>query len=260
MDYKKELEFATEMAKLAGGIMKKYYRNNQQVEIKSDLSPVTIADKEINHLLIEHVQRQFSNHGVLGEEESWENDRNNLWVCDPIDGTVPYILHVPTSVFSLALVIDGVPVVAVVYNPWVDELYTAVKGEGAYRNEELIHVSERKWGAGVRISAPLTIEGGLIPPEEVKALFKQKIYVSSVFGLVHGCMTVADGAIEARIFSYHTPHDIAAAKLIVEEAGGKVTDLQGDDQRYDRRINGAIVTNGLVHDELLKLVKTSKKP
>ncbi len=255
MQYQKELKFAVKMAKLAGEVMKKYYRHNQQIEIKNDLSPVTIADKEINRLLIEHVQNQFSDYGVLGEEESWQKDREQLWVCDPIDGTVPYILHVPTSVFSLALVVDGVPLVAAVYNPWIDELYTAVKNEGAYRNKELIHVSSKEWGEGVRISAPLTIEGGLISVEEVKELFKQKIYVSSVFGLVHGCMTVADGAIEARVFSYHTPHDIAAAKLIVEEAGGKVTDLQGNEQRYDQRINGAIVSNGLIHGELLSLVK-----
>ena len=257
MNYETELEFAKNMAQKAGDIMKKYYRSDQHVEIKSDHTPVTVADKEINHLLIEQVKSVFPEHGVLGEEEKWESDRNQLWVCDPIDGTVPYILHIPTSVFSLAFVVDGRPVVAVVYNPWTDELYEAVIGGGAKQNNNPIHTSSKNWGKGVHISTPLTLEGGLVSPEQAKELYEKGIYVNSIYGLVHGCMTVAEGAIEARLFNHNTPHDIAAAKLIVEEAGGKVTDLDGNEQCYDQPIKGAIVSNGLVHSEILNLISQS---
>jgi myo-inositol-1(or 4)-monophosphatase len=255
MDYSKELNFARDTAHAAGEIMKKYYRADQHIEIKGDMSPVTVADKEINHLLIERVRQEFPEYGVLGEEESDHSDRTTLWVCDPIDGTVPYILHVPTSVFSLALVVDGKPLVAVVYNPWIGELYTATKHGGAYRNDERISVSGKSWGPGVHIGTAASIEDGMIPIEKAKELLGQQIYVNSVLGLVYACCTVADGVIEGRVFNYHTPHDIAAVKLIVEEAGGKVTDIKGNEQRYDRKINGAIVSNGLVHDQLIKLVQ-----
>ncbi len=92
------------MAKRAGELMKQFYRADQKVEVKNDNSPVTIADKTINQELISRVKERFPDHGVLGEEASWHEDRDIVWVCDPIDGTVAYILHLPTSMFSLALV------------------------------------------------------------------------------------------------------------------------------------------------------------
>ena len=255
MEYEKEIEFAKKMATLAGEIMHKYYRADHQVEIKEDTTPVTIADKEINDLLIEKVKSEFPDDGVLGEEASWQTDRSRLWVCDPIDGTIGFMLHIPTSAFSLAFVIDGVPQVAIAFNPWVDETYFAVKGQGATRNEEQIHVSTKKWGEYVHIAQS---SGGKDPfrdQERVAELAQQKVFVNSSPGIVyHGCL-IADGSIEGRVFLYHTAHDIAATKLIIEEAGGIVTDLAGNEQRYDKKLNGAIMSNGLIHEELLKLVK-----
>ncbi len=255
MDYQRELEFAKNMATVAGEIMKKYYRIDQGVEIKEDSTPVTIADKEINDLLIETVKTEFPDYGVLGEEASWNEDREKLWVCDPIDGTIGYMLHIPTSAFSLALVIDGVPKIAIAYNPWVDELYSAVEGKGAFLGDKQIHVSDKKWGERLHIAQS---SGGKDPfrdRELVSNLASQQAFVNSSPGIVyHGCL-IADGSIEGRVFLYHTAHDIAATKLIIEEAGGKVTDLGGNEQRYDRKINGAIMSNGLIHDELVKIVR-----
>ncbi|MDO8335922.1 MAG: inositol monophosphatase [Candidatus Saccharibacteria bacterium] len=255
MDYKNEIEFAKNMAIVAGEIMKKYYRVEQGVEIKEDNTPVTLADKEINDLLIESVKTEFPEHGVLGEEASWNEDREKLWVCDPIDGTVPYILHVPTSAFSLALVIDGVPTVAVIYNPWIDEVYTAVKGKGAFRGKDAIHVSTKMWGNGVHVGNSGDVLGNPISAEFSKDLYKgEGVIVNNIPGLAYTGATIAEGVIDGKIFTHHTAHDIAALKLIIEEAGGKVTDLEGNEQRYDQRINGAIMTNGLIHDKLVEIV------
>ena len=258
MDYQKEIEFAKSMAADAGKIMKKYYRIDQGVEIKDDTTPVTLADTEINSLLIERVKAEFSDCGVLGEEESWNEDREKLWVCDPIDGTVGFILHIPTSAFSLAYVVDGVVKAAVAYNPFVDELYYAVIGGGAFRNGQPIKVSTKSWGEQVHIAQS---SGGKDPFRDVELvahLASQKIYINSSPGIVyHGCL-IAEGSIEGRVFMYHTAHDIAAVKLIIEEAGGKVTDIDGNEQRYDRKLNGAVMSNGLIHDELLKIMKESK--
>src|SRR5690606_9844225 len=94
--------------------------------------------------------------------------------------------------------------------------------------------------------------------ELVQRLRKQGVYVNALLGLVHqGCL-IAEGAIEGRIFLYNGAHDIAAVKLIIEEAGGKVTDLDGNEQRYDRPINGAIMSNGLIHDKLLEIYANSR--
>lgn len=251
--YKKELVFARSVARAAGDIMEKYYRIDQQITVKDDKTPVTVADTLINDMLIEQVQAEFPEDGVIGEEASWETSRERLWVCDPIDGTVAFIMRVPTSMFSLALVIDGKPVIAVAYNPWTQDEYTAEIGKGAYRNGEKITVSQKTWGSGIHITGPGSVHDTLLGPYK-KELEEQGVYVNEFPGGVYkGCL-IAEGAIEARIFTHSGVHDIAALKLIIEEAGGKVTSLDGREQRYDQPINGALLSNGLVHSELLQLV------
>lgn len=257
MAYDKELAFAKDLANQAGDIMKKYYRADQQVEIKSDNTPVTIADKTVNDLVIEKIQSTFPDDGVMGEEASWHTDSERLWVCDPIDGTIGYTMRIPTSMFSLALVIDGRSVLAVAYNPRVNELYYAVQGEGAFMNSQPIRVSSRAWGEGTRITTS-SHEGIFHSKGLVQSLKEQKVYVHALLGLVHqGCL-IAEGAIDGRIFLYNGAHDIAAVKLIIEEAGGKVTDLEGNEQRYDQPINGAIMSNGLIHNKLLEIYANSR--
>ncbi len=253
MDYQNEIEFAKNMATVAGEIMKKYYRIDQGVEIKDDNTPVTIADKEINDLLIESVKKEFPDHGVLGEEANWNEDREKLWVCDPIDGTLAYTVHIPTSMFSIALVINGSPVFGLAYNPWTNDLYTAESGKGTFRNGEKIIVSDKEWGAGVMLAG--SSSGNKEPVELVRdELRQQGIGVMGFQGTVFKGVLIAEGSIEGRTFIYKSAHDIAALKLIIEEAGGKVTDLEGNEQRYDGKINGAIMSNGLIHDELVKIV------
>lgn len=252
--YKKELAFARSVAQAAGDTMRKYYRIDQQITVKDDKTPVTIADTLINDMLIERVQAEFPEDGVIGEEASWETGRERLWVCDPIDGTVAFIMRVPTSMFSLALVIDGRPVVALAYNPWTQDEYIAEIGKGAYRNSEKIAVSQKTWGPGIHITGPGSAHDTLLSPYK-KDLEEQGMHINEFPGGVYkGCL-IAEGAIEARIFTHSGVHDIAALKLIIEEAGGKVTSLDGNEQRYDQPINGALLSNGLIHDELLQLIK-----
>lgn len=254
MPYEQELAFAKSVALEAGAIMQKYYRIEQQVTVKDDDTPVTIADTQINSMLIERVKNEYAADGVMGEEENWHADRDRVWVCDPIDGTVAYIIKVPTSMFALALVEDGKPVVAVAYNPWVDELYSATLGGGAFRNDTQIYVSAKKWGESTHIGASCSRIGNIFGELElVASLLKQKVYVNSAPGLTHAGCTLAEGAIEGRIFTHHTAHDVAALKLLIEEAGGRVTDLDGNEQRYDRPVNGAILSNGHIHEELIKV-------
>ncbi|MBP9738763.1 inositol monophosphatase [Candidatus Saccharibacteria bacterium] len=250
-------EFGLMMAREAGAIMRKYSQIDQEVERKSDNTPVTIADKTINTLLIEHVKMTFPEHGVLGEEESYEPSRKILWVCDPIDGTVSYILHSPHSMFSLAYVEDGTVLVAVTYNPWTDELFCAAKGEGAALNGEQISVSGRKWGEEARIVSTSDPMHKPYPTDSPESILKIRSEGNRLFHLSGGVfkgMLVAQGYADGFTFPYTSTHDIAAIKLIVEEAGGKVTNLSGHEQRYDEPINGAIVSNGKIHKELTDIV------
>lgn len=135
------LEFAKDIAKEAGKIMLKYFNMNNDASYKGDKTIVTLADTEINSYLIKKVKEKYSNHSVDGEEEQFGKS-DYVWVCDPVDGTAMYARHIPVAVFSLALVVKGESKVGVVFDPFTNNLYTAIKGKGAQKNGERITVND----------------------------------------------------------------------------------------------------------------------
>src|SRR5688572_20277061 len=112
-DLHNRLEFAKKLASHAGDIMLKHFQIGIAKENKADGSPVTIADKAINSMVIQEISQAYGNDGIYGEEESLvKEDGEYLWVCDPIDGTIPYAFGIPTNVFTLALLQDGKPLLS----------------------------------------------------------------------------------------------------------------------------------------------------
>ena len=256
MKNKEYLEFAKEIAYEAGKIMLKYFNQDNGASYKEDKTIVTFADTEINSYLIEQVKEKYPNHSVDGEEEQFGKS-NYVWVCDPVDGTAMYARHIPVAVFSLALVVDGVPTVGVLYDPFTDNLYYAIKGQGAYQNGEKITVNN------------YTIDDrrgichfDMFPDSEYNLFYAikelgEKNYFVGIGSIVRAGTCVANGKFTLAIFpgTSHKNCDIAATKIIVEEAGGKVTDLFGNEQRYDQSIKGAIISNGKVHEEVVYTIK-----
>lgn len=249
------LTFAKQLAEQAGAIMLEHFKLGVEHEAKADATPITVADTTINTMVIDAVAAAYPNHTVLGEEESSETTESEyVWVCDPIDGTIPFTLGAPTSMFSLALTQNGVPIVAALYDPYLKRMFTAVQGEGVLLNSEKIHV-----GTELPPKAYITLPVMQYGLTDNAGLAEDAIR-SGLRGISLCCITyeaalVASGQIAGAIFPGQTPWDIAAVKLIVEEAGGKVTDLHGNEQRYDKPINGAVVSNGgIVHDRLVQLV------
>lgn len=250
------LEFAKRLAHEAGKIMKEYFVKEQGVEYKSDRTPVTIADKKINDYVIEQVKTYYPEHSVDGEEAKNILDSKYVWVCDPIDGTSMFTRGVPVSVFSLALVCDGEPIVGVVYDPFLDDMYSAIKGYGAYCNNKQIKVNNLDYGEmGCSIDYCMWDKAKFDTLKLAKEL-RKKAKLCQVGSTAHAAMLVAKGCICAEIFpgTNHGHCDIAASKLIVSEAGGVVTDFDGKEQRYDQDINGAILSNGKVHQKVLSVV------
>ena len=255
-EYSEYLEFAKDIAKHAGKIMLKYFDQDNGASYKDDKTIVTLADTEINSYLISRVKEKYPNHAVDGEEEQF-GDSKFKWVCDPVDGTAMYARSIPVAVFSLALVIDGEPVVGVVYDPFTENLYTALKGQGAYKNNKKIEVN------GILLNDMKSVSNfDMWANSEyniydvIKEIGKETYFVS-IGSVIRACMCVASGKFNFAIFpgTKHKNCDIAAAKVIVEEAGGKVTDLFGNEQRYDQSINGAIISNEKVHDKVVEMVK-----
>lgn len=251
------LEFAISIAKYAGNKIREGFSNELELNYKSDKTVVTEIDKDINHYLIQKVKEKYPEHAVIGEEESYKTDSNYVWVCDPIDGTGMFTARVPVSVFSLALVVNGEVQVGVVYDPYFDKIYTAIKGKGAYCNGDVIHVNNLHLGdLGYRLNYEMW-EKARYDTMMIARDLLSSVKVSSIGSVARACMAVASGYFSCDLFPgvAHGNCDIAASSLIVEEAGGKVTDFEGHTQRYDEDINGAIISNGKSHDEVLEYVK-----
>ncbi len=255
---RKCLDLAISLAKEAGSIMRRSQSSGMNTRLKADKTVVTDADIEINRRVISSVKRTFPDHDVLAEEESdLSRNSNKIWVCDPIDGTLPFTLGLRVSVFSLALVIDGMPVLGVVYDPFSDRLFSAVKGEGAFLNGKPIRVSKASEIAGAVIGISI-FKNGIVDlakvPGELVASGANMLNLGSTTAM--GAM-VAAGTLDANIFPGSKSHDTAALKVIVEEAGGRVTDIFGNEQRYDRDIRGSVTSNGLLHDKLIEIIGRS---
>lgn len=260
---------ALDCARKAGEIMRRHFKLGIKKEWKEDSSPVTAADKEINAFILKELREAYPDDDIISEEGS---DRKEgaayAWVCDPLDGTIPFSHGIPTSVFSLARVQDGVPVLGVIYDPFMDRMFIAEKGKGARMNEMPIHVSDARtcekqvMGVGMR----LTMGMDLVRRDAIRRVPYDLSGLRTILAQQHftkiftlGCtmyvgMLVACGEMVASIFSGTGCHDGASLKIIVEEAGGKVTDILGNEQRYDKPINGLLVTNGALHDQMVGMI------
>lgn len=258
MDNKLEeyLEFAKDIANYAGKVMLKYFNQNNGASYKGDKTIVTLADTEINSYLIKQVKQKYPSHSVDGEEEQFGKS-DYIWVCDPVDGTAMYARHIPVAVFSLALVVEGKSVLGVVFDPFTNSLYSAIKGKGAYKNGEKITINNYE------LDDMKAVCHYDVWPEAEYDIFNvlqelgEKTYFVGLGSIIRACMCVATGDFCLAIFpgTKHKNCDIAAVKIIVEEAGGTVTDLFGNEQRYDESINGAIISNGKVHNEVVETIK-----
>jgi len=251
-------EFCESLARDAATIIRKYYFA-QEITLKEDSSPVTQADTEVNALVIRRISESFPEDGVLGEEESRAGKNTRVWVCDPIDGTLPYTMHLPFFTFGLALVDDGEPIVGLIYDIISDRLYYAEKGEGAFCNNERIRVNNKGWSSAKINYDNWPLASSKIKQEVHALLESQGIWCLKIPAALIGHSRVADGNMEAAYLAYSKPWDIAPSVTIVREAGGVVTDLAGNNQRYDQEVNGAIVSNGVIHDKLLAVLQLSEK-
>ncbi len=254
------LDFAKNLALEAGEIMREYFLVTETTW-KSDDTPLTQADTEINSLVIERINEKYPEHSVLGEEESDMKSGRFTWVCDPVDGTTPYSTGLPVSTFSLALCDNGLVQVGVVYDPFMDRLFHAQAGGGAFCNDEKLEVGDNGLmraivDVGVR-NVPTSFDENSLGTKFLVGLEKKGVRLVRMWSEILPTCLVGAGKFTAVIQNGKTPHDIAASGLIVQEAGGRVTDLYGNEQLYDRPTKGFIASNGVVHDELVELVKNS---
>ncbi|MEX2014480.1 MAG: inositol monophosphatase [Candidatus Saccharimonadales bacterium] len=255
--YEAELAFAKKLAKKAGDIMLEYFSLDKQTHYKDDASPVTIADKKVNRLVIEELSKQFD-YGIIGEEESTieYGQENTVWICDPIDGTRAFIYGAPSAMFSLGLVNKGVPVMGVAYDPFLNRMFYAVKGHGSYCNNIKLKVSKN----GLRNHYVALASDGeqlLRNAEIVEKIVARGASTVCLEGAVYKSCLVAEGKFVGYFSDDPKTHDLAATAIILEEAGGKITAPDGSKLDFSKYFEGVLATNGVVHEELLEIIKTT---
>jgi len=263
MSYQKELDFAKALALEAGKIMRRYFRAEDiGTEWKEDDTPLTVADTAINKLFIEKAKVTFPEYGILGEEESYEPDRAIRWIVDPIDGTMPFSLGMPWSTFSLALSDSksGESLLGIVYDPYLDHLFHAIKGGGAFLNGIKLQTSPKTDLTKSYLSASegLPNPKGYNPSQCNEILRNKGARLFTVYSSAYIATRVATGDLLGAVSNRALPWDIAAVGLIVREAGGLVIDLDGNPRRLDEEGGYIIAANKSIEAELLKAVQAAR--
>jgi histidinol-phosphatase len=242
---------ALEAARAAGEIAMKYYRGGFDVTIKADNTPVTQADQEAEKAIRAILGRATPGCGFLGEEFGQQGSTSRRWIIDPIDGTKNFIRHIPIWAVLIALEEDGQVTTGVVHNPATGELFWARKGEGAWANGERLQVS-----TCVALKDAFLIHSGLniLRAAGYWAGFERLVDATSRqrgFGDYYGYSLVAEGKAEIYAEADLKPWDVAPMKILVEEAGGRLTDFAGKPDIYTGSV---LATNGLLHDEVLRFL------
>lgn len=252
--YETELEFAKKLAKKAGAIMLEYFSIDKQIKYKDDASPVTIADEKVNRLVIEELTKNFD-YEIIGEEESTTDygKHDTVWICDPIDGTKAFIYGLPTAMFSLGLVSRGTPVLGVAYDPFLNRMFYAVRGEGSYCNGRRLKVSENGL-KGHNVGVISDAQELLKTKDIIARLVKKGANAVYVEGAVYKSCLVAEGKFVGYFSDLPKTHDLAAVAVILEEAGGKITAVDGSRLDFSKYFEGAVVSNGKVHSDLIEIL------
>lgn len=254
-------KFLCELASAAGGIMRRDFRNPLlRPKIKSDRTPVLKTDEEINEMVINMTRVYYPNVEVLGEE-SERNVGGAKWklAVDPVDGTIPFSLEEPISTFCAALIDNEMelPVLAVIYDPFLDRMWHCKRGGGTLLNKnKSVHVSWRNTVSGAQLGV-FWREDTDFRLHEVEWKLKQlHATCSNPLAVAYFGGLLASGKIDGIIFPWKHIWEIAAIQLIAEGAGGEATDIHGKSLRYgpDNKVEGWIVSNGLIHDQLLDIV------
>jgi myo-inositol-1(or 4)-monophosphatase len=252
-------ELAISIVYQAGEILRKNIGKitADDVEDKRPFDYVTEIDKASEQLIINSIKEHFPNHEILAEESGKNQNTNSYrWIIDPLDGTTNFIHGYPHSSISIALQKEDKMILGVIYDPYRDELYYAEKNKGAYCNQKRIHVSRQ-----VNINNCLIATG--FPFKSRHLLDRFWKVLSAIFMDVSGVRRTGSAALDLAYVACGrfdgfwelklSPWDIAAGAIIIEEAGGKITDFEGKENHT--WTGNVIASNGIIHDFMMSKVQ-----
>lgn len=248
--------FAVDLARKSGALLKEKFSQTHQIHYKGEINLVTEADKMSEDLIIAAINRNFPDHGILSEESPAITGAGKLrWIIDPLDGTTNYAHGYPVFCVSIALEDEGKIILGVVYDPMREEMFVAQRGQGAYLNEKKLAVSKID-----NLSRSLLATGFPYDIRESKennldyfnsmAINVQAIRRAGAAALDLAYLAAGrfDGFWELKL----KPWDTAAGVLLVEEAGGIVSDIAGS--KWYLQSPSILASNGLIHEQMIKVL------
>lgn len=254
--YSRECEVAVAAAREAGAIIRRYYERAVEARAKGPDDPVTAADLEANRCIRQRILSALPQDGWLSEETADSPERlhrSRVWVVDPLDGTKEFLQRVPEFCVCIALVEESRPVVAVTYNPAADRLYVATRGGGTAMN-----------GVPTRVTATTGLQDAVILASRSEDrrgewdLFKPRVRVRLTGSVAFKLAQLSAGEGDATFtLTPKNEWDICAGTLLVEEAGGRVTGLDGQSLLFNQPSPlrpGLLASNSLLHEQLMALI------
>ena len=260
MEFHRYLDAAQNAARRAGEMLRENIDTSAEISFKGVVDLVTNFDDESQKMIFNHLSDLFPGHDFLAEENlCQEKGAEYRWIIDPIDGTTNYAHKFPFFCVSVALERKGAVVLGVIYDPVREEMFTSVKGEGAFLNGEKIKVSDVPELDKSLLSTGFPYD---VRESRINNIDHFKHFVvraqgirrsgSAALDLCYVACGRFDGFWELKL----QPWDVAAGNLIVSEAGGCVTDFQN--REFSINEKEILATNGLIHQQMMEVLRLSK--
>jgi myo-inositol-1(or 4)-monophosphatase len=251
------MEVASQAAKEAGNLLLQHIHGERQLSYKEGRANiVTDVDVLVEKKIIALLQTEYPGYNILSEESTAiNNDSEYTWVIDPLDGTNNYVHGIPFYSVSIALTSSDEILLGLVYDPWMQELFTAEAGTGARLNGQPVTVSERISVEGSFIGCDMgyDAEAGARILETVKSSWPQMCGIRIMGSAVLGLAYVACGRLDLYVHPYLYPWDVASGILLIREAGGEVTDWEEKPATIQSR--QILAGNRSIHQKFMELMK-----
>lgn len=248
--------FALDLARESGALLNEMFSKKHQIHFKGDINIVTEADKMSENLIIRKIHHAFPEHGILSEEsDAIAGDGKMRWIIDPLDGTTNYAHGYPVFCVSIALEKNGQVILGVIYDPTRNDMFFAEHGEGAFLNGKKLAVSNCS-----NLSQSLLATGF---PYDIRESKENNLdYFNSMAVNVQAIRRAGAAALDLAYLAAGRfdgfwelklkPWDTAAGCLMVEEAGGVISDISGNP--WNLQSPDILASNGLIHDQMIKVL------
>lgn len=266
----RELEITKTIAREAGRILLDVYGGDHNVEWKGHDDPVTAADHAANQFIVAELRRYFPDDGILSEEATDDQTRLSkprVWLVDPMDGTKQFIERIGEFAVMIGLAVNGKPELGVVFNPTTNKMYYATTSLGAYLEEPLttkrLHVSTTTDSAKLVAAMSRSHHSPKVDAIKQRLGIRQQLQSGSV-GLKVGLLAEGHAHVYVHLGAKTNQWDTCAPQVILEAAGGRMTDREGKPLQYNvadvRNLNGVVASNGVLHERVIEETQQVLRP